>query len=224
MSKIGVQGNFYVGTVSKIIGDSREEKQEYRIEADIPGVIKGVKAFPIRDTLDEPKIGDPIILLGLDPEYNSYYLYWKLKENEVTGFRSAGKEIIMTPQELVARVYVDETEKDSRPEAKYDDSEKYPMEKEIASVRIKESGEIVASNQSETVVTIKDSGDIEVLTKGHNMKVDLGGGQMTLKNGTLLLNGGKTAGQTGPFGGFVNTSMWGEKGTPIPLTNKIKLL
>lgn len=199
MSKIGVQGNFYLGVVSKIIGESREEKQEYRIEADIPGVIKGVKAFPIRDTLDEPKIGDPIILLGLDPEYNSYYLYWKLKENEVTGFRSAGKEVIMTPSELVARVYVDETDKDSRPEAKYDDAEKYPMEKEIASIRMKESGQIIMTNQAETEVIIQDNGDVDIKTKGHNMTVNLGGGTMTMANGTIVFRGGHLDNGVAPF-------------------------
>lgn len=88
MSKSGVQGNFYLGVVASI-----DEKDKFKIKADIPGVILGIDAYPLRGNWDEPKEGDAIILLGLDPEFNSYYLYWKLKENDFSGFRAFGKMI-----------------------------------------------------------------------------------------------------------------------------------
>lgn len=98
MSKSGVQANFYLGVVSKV-------KENFQIEADIPGIILGVNAYPLRGDCDEPKENDPVILLGLDPEFNSYYLYWKLKENDFTGFRAYGNEISIEDGKLVIRTY-----------------------------------------------------------------------------------------------------------------------
>ena len=111
MSKSGVQGNFYLGTVASVPKDGN-----FEIVADIPGVIRGVKAFPLRGDCDEPKPGDAIILLGLDPEYNSYYLYWKLKENDFTGFRAYGKEISIEEEALVIRSYSGENSEDGEHE------------------------------------------------------------------------------------------------------------
>ena len=184
MSKLGVQAYAYLGVVSEVLGDTPKEKQEYKIKADIPGVIKGVTAYPRRDTLDEPRPGDPIILLSLDPDFNSYYLYWKLKEDDFTGFRSAGKEIYMTPDEIVARVYED---------GDYEKGEYEPGE-EIASIKMTKAGEIIMKNRNNTSVTVDQDGNVNVETSGHNMNVNLGGGTITLGNGTLVLNGGHLSG------------------------------
>ena len=73
MSKLGVQAYAYLGVVSEVLGDTPKEKQEYKIKADIPGVIKGVTAYPIRDTLDEPRPGNPIILLSLTLQLHLFY-------------------------------------------------------------------------------------------------------------------------------------------------------
>lgn len=191
MSKIGVEAQIYLGVVSKILGDTEEERLEFRIEADIPGVIKGVNAFPRRDVLDEPKVGDPIILMSLDPEYNSYYLYWKLKENDFTGFRACGKEFSITPDHILIEVYDKKTweEPENR---KYEDGKEIVNEKQefISSIEMKDSGEITMKNKTETTVTIKDSGDVEVHTHGKNIKVDMGGGTISFCNGTVNFRGG----------------------------------
>lgn len=191
MSKIGVEAQIYLGVVSKILGDTEEERLEFRIEADIPGVIKGINAFPRRDVLDEPKVGDPIILMSLDPEYNSYYLYWKLKENDFTGFRACGKEFSITPDHILIEVY-DKKTWEKPDDRKYEDGEEITNSKQelISSIEMKDSGEITMKNKMETTVTIKDTGDVEVLTKGHNMTVNLGGGTITLANGTVVFRGG----------------------------------
>lgn len=161
MSKIGVQGNFYLGVVSKVLGDTPKEKQEYKILADIPGIIKGVSAYPIRDTLDEPKPGDPIILLGLDPDNNSYYLYWKLKENDITGFRSAGKEVILSPDHILLNVY--------------EEGEEYEDNKEIPA--------------GQASIELCDNGDINIEAKGNvNIKVT---GTATVSGPDIEINAGE---------------------------------
>lgn len=186
MSKLGVQAYAYLGVVSEVLGDTPEQKQEYKILADIPGVVKGVTAYPRRDTLDEPRPGDPIILLSLDPDFGSYYLYWKLKEDDFTGFRSAGKEIYLTPDEIVARVYED---------GEYERGTHEPGE-EVASIRINKEGKIVMKNKANTSVTVDGNGNVNVSTAGHNMNINLGGGTITLGNGHLVLNGGSVGGNS----------------------------
>ena len=182
MSKIGVEAQVFLGVVTKILGDTEAERLEYRIEADIPGVIKGVNAFPRRDVLDEPKVGDAVILMSLDPEYNSYYLYWKLKENDFTGFRACGKEFSVTPDHILIEVYDKKTE--------YEDQEEIGNSAMISSIEMKDSGEIIMTNKTGTKVTIEENGNMKVNTAGHNMTINLGGGTITLGNGHLVLNGG----------------------------------
>ena len=79
---------FFAGTITEIL-----DPVLYEIKVDIPGVIGGVKAFPIRGEVDEPRVGDFVLLLSLDPVYHSYYLYKKIKENDFIGFRSNGKMV-----------------------------------------------------------------------------------------------------------------------------------
>lgn len=223
MSKIGVEAQIYLGVVSKILGDTEEERLEFRIEADIPGVIKGINAFPRRDVLDEPKVGDPIILMSLDPEYNSYYLYWKLKENDFTGFRACGKEFSITPDHILIEVY-DKGVWEKPEDRKYEDGEEIINSKQelISSIEMKDSGEIVIKNKANTVITIKESGDVEINTASHNADLELAGGTCTIHNGTLAL--GSLATTDGMGQGFVNAPVWGYPGSPIPFSNTIKIV
>ena len=223
MSKIGVEAQIYLGIVSKILGDTEEERLEFRIEADIPGVIKGINAFPRRDVLDEPKVGDPVILMSLDPEYNSYYLYWKLKENDFTGFRACGKEFSITPDHILIEVY-DKKTWEKPDDRKYTDGEEITNEKQelISSIEMKDSGEIVIKNKANTVITIKESGDVEINTASHNADLELAGGTCTIHNGTLAL--GSLATTDGMGQGFVNVPVWGYPGSPIPFSNTIKIV
>ena len=221
MSKIGVEAQIYLGVVSKILGETEEERLEFRIEAEIPGVIKGVNAFPRRDVLDEPKVGDPIILMSLDPEYNSYYLYWKLKENDFTGFRACGKEFSITPDHILIEVY-DKGVWEKPDDRKYEDGDEITNSKQelISSIEMKDSGEIRMLNKTGTEVVIKDDGNVEVNTAGHNMKVNLGGGTITLTNGTLNLNGGRVGAVPGAF---ISDPVYKKEGMNFGRTNKVKL-
>ena len=84
--------NYFIGTIVEV-----EDRALYRIKADIPGEFEGITAFPVRGEIDEPKVGDLVLLRSFDPIYHSYFLYQKLKENDFIGFRSLGKLIEVDP-------------------------------------------------------------------------------------------------------------------------------
>lgn len=100
---------YFLGTVVGISKDDNEklenEREFHEIIVDIPGVIQDVKAYPRMGELDEPKIGDQVLLLSLDPEYNSYFLYEKLKESDFIGFRASGKMVDITPEYITIGVF-----------------------------------------------------------------------------------------------------------------------
>ena len=100
---------YFLGTVVGISKKDNEklenEREFHEIIVDIPGVIQNVKAYPRMGELDEPKIGDQVLLLSLDPEYNSYFLYEKLKESDFIGFRASGKMIDITPEYITIGVF-----------------------------------------------------------------------------------------------------------------------
>ena len=105
---------YFIGTVvaiDKEDNDKLKNTREYHeIIVDIPGVIQGVKAFPEMSELDEPKIGDQVLLLSLDPLYNSYFIYRKLKENDFIGFRASGKIVDITPDAITIGVFEEITD------------------------------------------------------------------------------------------------------------------
>lgn len=220
MSKSGVQGNFYLGTVASVPEDGN-----FEIVADIPGVIRGVKAFPLRGDCDEPKPGDAIILLGLDPEYNSYYLYWKLKENDFTGFRAYGKEISIEEEKLVIRSYSGENSEDGEHE---------PGE-EVARIQMDDKGNLVASNKAGAEIKITDNGDIKTsspnekstitLKNDGNIEIETLGGEISFKGGGtidfgVLLNDSKLP------TGFLNIPAFPPPGTPVAasVTSKVTFI
>ena len=213
MSKLGVQAYAYLGVVSEVLGDTPEQKQEYKILADIPGVIKGVTAYPRRDTLDEPRPGDPIILLSLDPDFNSYYLYWKLKEDDFTGFRSAGKEVVLSPDHILLNVY---------------DQEEYDPHKEIGpgemttSIELCKNGDINIHAQKDINITINGNAEIKVqgstTVSGPDIEINagaLGTGVLKVKAAGVIPN---------PEGGpFLSTAITPPQGSPLPSGDTIIL-
>lgn len=159
MSKSGVQANFYLGVVKEYSGEF-----DFKITADIPGVISGVNAFPIRGDCDEPKPGDPIILLGLDPLYNSYFLYWKLKENDFTGFRVKGRQISF--QESGIRISIDEPES-SEGEGEEEEggnskeSDAKVLDGEVSRIDLDTEGNIEVINKSGAFMKLDSDGNLE---------------------------------------------------------------
>ena len=91
---------YYSGTIVEIL-----DKVLYEIKVDIPGLKTGVTAYPMRGEVDEPRVGDFVFLKCLDPVFQSYYLYHKIKENDFIGFRSNGKMVDITPDYIQIAIF-----------------------------------------------------------------------------------------------------------------------
>lgn len=166
-----MNNNFYLGVVVAVEDHEllKKSKEHREIVADIPGVIEGILAYPKSSDLDEPKVGDTVILECLDPIYKSYFTYYKLKENNFIGFRTAGKMISITPEKIEIGIF---------------DKDKTYSEDEIPETKTK----IIIDSDGNIQVTSK--GNIEV-NAGGNIKIDGGENEVSLENiGTLKTNGG----------------------------------
>lgn len=106
---------YYMGIISYVeddplglLKDSEGNKLDKTLQVivcDIPGVIDNIRAFPKRNCTDDPKVGDKILLSCLDPIFHSYWLYEKLKEDDFVGFRTQGKLIDITPDNITIGIY-----------------------------------------------------------------------------------------------------------------------
>lgn len=176
--------NYYIGTIVATAREGHEllknkpELQE--IIVDIPGVIQGVLAYPIAGMNDEPRVGESVIVIGMDPVYNSYYVYQKLKENDFIGLRASGKMIDVTPDNITVGVY-DENDQytgDERPDCS------------IANITISKEG----------AITVHASKDINI-TADTDVNINVSG-NATIKAETL-----ETTGETWKTGNGVAKPM-----------------
>jgi hypothetical protein len=158
------QANYYIGLVVAVSKDDddrlKNEKEWHEILVDIPGVIQKVPAFPFRDELDEPKLNDKVLVLDVDPLYHSYFLYRKVKENGFIGFRSSGKMVSITPDDITIGVFGP------------DDNDEYPEYKddEIPNCDPGNDG----SGDGFAYIKLDKSGNIEIKTKG-NSNINIAG-------------------------------------------------
>lgn len=167
---------YYLGVITKIL-----DPDKYEVEITIPGVTKDAKAYPYRDTVDEPKPEDLVLVLGLDPVWSSVWLYQKLKENDFIGFRSRGKKIQITKDEIEIGIFPDLNEKDQT-------SPPYNEDKPptcTSYVKIDKSGNITIKMESDAKIDIQGSADIKVGTKAtvNCPDVQITGGKLTTTNG-----------------------------------------
>lgn len=81
---------FIIGKITKIIS-----LELMVIEFTSKGVVENKKAYPFME-LDEPVLGDEVIIYNLDPIMNSICLWKKLKVDERVGFRYMDKELLVT--------------------------------------------------------------------------------------------------------------------------------
>ena len=223
--------NYYLGVVKAVTPDDddriKNDKEWHEIIIDIPGVIQGVTAFPFRDELDEPKIDDKVLVLDVDPLYHSYFLYRKLKEDGFIGFRSSGKMVSITPDEIVIGVF-GPNDNDEYPEYKEDeirdcdpkddgsgDGMAYLKMTKEGDIDIKTKGKCtinIAGNDGNTITIKKDSditieGDSKITIKrDSNIKVE--GNTKLDCDGNIDINGGGSG-----------ASMSSE---PVPYGNELK--
>jgi len=183
--------NYYIGTVTYVENDPlgllKKDKLYHEAVVSVPGVFENVLAFPGRNQLDEPKVGDLVVVCSWDPVYNSYCTYEKLKENDFVGFRSSGKMVQINHDKIVVGVFDEGTE--------YKDDE-IPDVSKLAHLEMDKEGNITvhaAKNitvNGDTNCTITIKGNNTVTINGNsNIKVD---GNLNAKvggNGDLNISG-----------------------------------
>ena len=167
--------NYYIGTITYVENDPlgllTKDKLYHEAVVAVPGVFENVLAFPTRNQLDEPKIGDLVIVAAWDSVYNSYCTYEKLKENDFVGFRAHGKMVQIDHEKIVAGVFDEETE--------YKDSE-VPDVSKIAHIEMDKDGnltvhaakDITVNGDANCTITIK--GDSTIKVEG-NSKINVDG-------------------------------------------------
>lgn len=176
---------YYTGTIIEVI-----DTVLYQIKVEIPGFAASVNAFPMRGELDEPKVGDFVLLRSLDPIYNSYFLYQKIKENDFIGFRSNGKIVDITPDYIMVGIF--------DPAEEYNDlSDNYrPAEGDVVTdwVKLDKDGNLFVNLRANSEITIEGNSNITI--KGDSVvkvdgKVDLNSPEVKIiSNSKISLGGG----------------------------------
>ena len=153
--------NYYIGTVTYVESDPlgllTKDKLYHEAVVSVPGVFENVLAFPARTNLDEPKVGDLVVVCSWDPIYNSYCTYEKLKEDDFVGFRSSGKMVQINHDKIVVGVFDEETE--------YKDPEAPDVSK-IAHLEMDKEGNITVHAAKN--ITVNGDADCTITIKGNN--------------------------------------------------------
>lgn len=205
---------YYTGTVVEVL-----DKVLYEIKVDIPGIKSGVKAFPFRGEVDEPRVGDFVLLKCLDPVFQSYYLYQKIKENDYIGFRSNGKMVDITPDYIKVAIFDPGTE--------YNDPDNNPRPEPTDWVTIDKDGNLDINMRSNVTINIGKNCDITINGETNVELVGssvIQGSDITLKGpGTLTVKGKVVAGGHNALGPFVLSPTFMTPGAPIPTSDTILL-
>lgn len=147
----------------------------------IPGIYEHLRAFPERGEVDEPKIGDKVMVYVWDPVYNSYITYRKLKENDIVGFRAHGKMVDITHDKILIGVFDEKTE--------YKDDER-PDCSALAHVEITSEGAITVHAAEK--VTVNADSDVEVVVGGNCNVTVSGDSKVDISGNADLKVGGNT--------------------------------
>lgn len=169
----------FFGVVSRIL-----DQDLYHIEVDVPGEDIKLRSFPKRGEVDEPRVGDVVLITEFDPLYHSFSLYEKLKENDFIGIRARGKKVWMNEEFIQIGIYPLDSNNDAKLGVKdktslvtnnewYDDkSGKNPTPDCTSWVKIDKSGNIEIEMEGAGKMHI--TADHEVKVDG-NLKVEIGG-------------------------------------------------
>jgi hypothetical protein len=153
--------NYYIGTITYVESDPlgllTKDKLYHEAVVSVPGVFENVLAFPARTNLDEPKVGDLVVVCSWDPVYNSYCTYEKLKENDFVGFRAHGKMVQINHEKIVVGVFDESTE--------YKDDD-VPDVSKIAHLEMDKNGNITVHAAKN--ITVNGDADCEVRIRGNS--------------------------------------------------------
>lgn len=189
--------NYYLGTITEVL-----DLDLYKIKLDIPGLSKEAEAYPKRGELDEPRVGDQVLVQDIDPIYHSFYLYSKLKDDSFIGFRSRGKMLQITEDEINITIF--------DPEEAYEENDGEMPSEIKAYVKITKDGDIDISNSD------SDSGKVSINIKDE-VGADIGGaftitvkGDATINSPNVTIEGDSSVKIDSPnvtiTGGILNTN------------------
>lgn len=198
----------FTGTITEII-----DPVLYQIKVNIPGIVEDILAFPMRGEIDEPRVGDFVLLRSLDPVFNSYFLYQRLKENDHIGFRSNGKMVDITPDYITIGIF--------DPSIEYNDvSQGGKYRPEVTDwIKLDKDGNLDINLRTNS--TIKIGGDSSISVEGNctmditgdatvkSPNITVEGSTVTITGGTLITKGSSNTDMSGPFCGLKNCAFSG---------------
>ena len=198
----------FTGTITEII-----DPVLYQIKVNIPGIVEDILAFPMRGEIDEPRVGDFVLLRSLDPVFNSYFLYQRLKENDHIGFRSNGKMVDITPDYITIGIF--------DPNIEYNDvSQEGKYRPEVTDwIKLDKDGNLDINLRTNS--TIKIGGDSSISVEGNctmditgdatvkSPNITVEGSTVTITGGTLITKGSSNTDMLGPFCGLKNCAFSG---------------
>lgn len=198
----------FTGTITEII-----DPVLYQIKVNIPGIVEDILAFPMRGEIDEPRVGDFVLLRSLDPVFNSYFLYQRLKENDHIGFRSNGKMVDITPDYITIGIF--------DPSIEYNDvSQGDKYRPEVTDwIKLDKDGNLDINLRTNS--TIKIGGDSSISVEGNctmditgdatvkSPNITVEGSTVTITGGTLITKGSSNTDMSGPFCGLKNCAFSG---------------
>lgn len=197
--------SYYIGTITYVEDDPLElldkDKLFHEVVVSVPGVFEFIKAFPGRNQLDEPKVGDLVVVCSWDSTFNSYCTYEKLKENDFVGFRASGKMVQITHEKITVGVFDEDTE--------YKDEEAPDVSK-LAHIEMDKDGNITVHAAQN--ITVNGDADCTITIKGNanlkvegNVEADVKGStelscpDVTITGGNLTVSGQANTDMNGPF-------------------------
>lgn len=191
--------NYYIGTITYVESDPlgllTKDKLYHEAVVSVPGVFENVLAFPARTNLDEPKVGDLVVVCSWDPVYNSYCTYEKLKENDFVGFRAHGKMVQINHEKIVVGVFDEGTEYKDDDVPDVSPIAHLEMDKD-GNITVHAAKDITVNGDANCTITIKGNNTVTI-NGNSNIKVDGNseievGGNLNAKvggNGDLNISG-----------------------------------
>ena len=185
--------NYYIGTVTYVESDPlgllTKDKLYHEAVVSVPGVFENVLAFPARTNLDEPKVGDLVVVCSWDPVYNSYCTYEKLKENDFVGFRAHGKMVEINDDKIVVGVFDEGTE--------YKDDD-VPDVSKLAHLEMDKSGNITVHAAAN--ITVNGDANCTITIKGNNTVTINGNSNIKVDGNSEIEVGGNLNAKVGGNG------------------------
>ena len=203
--------SYYIGTVTYVeddpLGLLTKDRLYHEAVVAVPGVFENVLAFPARTNLDEPKVGDLVVVCSWDPTFNSYCTYEKLKEDDFVGFRAHGKMVHINHEKITVGVFDESTE--------YKDPD-VPDVSPIAHLEMDKDGNITVHAAQN--ITVNGDADCTITIKGNNTVTINGNNTIKIDGNSKLEVGGNVEAKVG---GSLKTEVGGSADIKVGGSTKL---